>query len=90
MTISEELQKKFNAQHSAYERIMSSEIAGATDPESKKEAVLWVTIEAICGTIDGVLEAALGFNPPQASLRTRCSHSPRRIMRSPSLSPGLR
>ena len=58
MTISEELQKKFNAQHSAYERIMSSEIAGATDPESKKEAVLWVTIEAICGTIDGVLEAA--------------------------------
>ena len=90
MTISEELQKKFNAQHSAYERIMSSEIAGATDPESKKEAVLWVTIEAICGTIDGVLEAALGFNPAAGEFTNKMLAQPAKDYAKSVSEPGLK
>ena len=90
MTISEELQKKFNAQHSAYERIMSSEIAGATDPESKKEAVLWVTIEAICGTIGGVLEAALGFNPAAGEFTNKMLAQPAKDYAKSVSEPGLK
>ena len=69
---------------------MSSEIAGATDPESKKEAVLWVTIEAICGTIDGVLEAALGFNPAAGEFTNKMLAQPAKDYAKSVSEPGLK